>query len=84
MYAQYDYEAENEDELSFKLGDRLQVLRKVDEVEKGWWWARKVDSPAASAAAAAAAGNSSLSEQREEGYIPRNLFSVSLESLGSL
>lgn len=73
MYAQYDYEAVNEDELSFKAGDRLQVIRKVDEVEKGWWWARKV----AKGDTEDLRDSSALGQTNEEGFIPRNLFSVS-------
>lgn len=75
VYAQYDYEAVNEDELSFRLGDRVQVLRKVDEVEKGWWWARKV----CKANQQEENNHQQQEEEKEgqkEGFIPRNLFSV--------
>nr|XP_006824150.1 PREDICTED: apoptosis-stimulating of p53 protein 1-like [Saccoglossus kowalevskii] len=41
VYAVYDYEAENSDELAFKEGDAMVVLRRGDEDEKEWWWARK-------------------------------------------
>ena len=34
VYALYDYDAQNEDELSFKEGDIIKVLRKGDENEK--------------------------------------------------
>lgn len=41
VYAVYDYEAQNSDELSFKDGDPLRVLRKKDDQEDGlWWWSR--------------------------------------------
>uniref|UniRef100_A0A069DXM2 Putative apoptosis stimulating of p53 n=1 Tax=Panstrongylus megistus TaxID=65343 RepID=A0A069DXM2_9HEMI len=43
VYAVYDYEAHNSDELTFKEGDRLLVLRKGDEWEREWWWARLGD-----------------------------------------
>ncbi|XP_022251082.1 apoptosis-stimulating of p53 protein 1-like isoform X2 [Limulus polyphemus] len=43
VYAVYDYEAQNQDELSFKDGDMLIVLRKGDEQEREWWWARLKD-----------------------------------------
>lgn len=43
-YAVFDYEAHNNDELSFKEGDRLVVLRKGDEWEREWWWARLGDA----------------------------------------
>ncbi|OTF81807.1 ankyrin repeat domain containing protein, partial [Euroglyphus maynei] len=40
VYALYDYDAQNEDELSFKESDIIQVLRKGDENEKEWWWSK--------------------------------------------
>lgn len=40
VYALWDYEAQNDDELGFSEGDCLTVLRREDEVEKEWWWAR--------------------------------------------
>ncbi|KAK7865306.1 hypothetical protein R5R35_007391 [Gryllus longicercus] len=43
VYAVYDYEAHNADELSFHEGDRLVVLRKGDEWEREWWWSRLND-----------------------------------------
>lgn len=43
VYAVYDYEAHNSDELSFKEGDKLVVLRKGDEWEREWWWSRLND-----------------------------------------
>lgn len=43
VYAVFDYEAHNPDELSFKEGDRLTVLRKGDEWEREWWWSRHND-----------------------------------------
>lgn len=39
VYAVYDYEAQNSDELSFKDGDRISIIRKGDEQEVVWWWA---------------------------------------------
>jgi len=38
VYAVYDYQAENDDELTFVSGDEMTVVRKGDEVEKEWWW----------------------------------------------
>lgn len=58
VYAVFDYEAQNPDELNFKEGDRLVILRKGDEFEREWWWA-------------------SLGENKEQGYVPRNLLGVS-------
>lgn len=38
IYAIFDYEAENADELNFSSGDQLLVLRKGDSCEQEWWW----------------------------------------------
>ncbi|XP_072031514.1 LOW QUALITY PROTEIN: apoptosis-stimulating of p53 protein 1-like [Amphiura filiformis] len=43
VYALYSYEATQPDELSFKDGDEITVLRKGDEEETMWWWARRHD-----------------------------------------
>jgi len=43
VYAVYDYDAHNCDELSFHEGEKLVVLRKGDEWEREWWWARRND-----------------------------------------
>ncbi|XP_076306026.1 apoptosis-stimulating of p53 protein 2-like isoform X2 [Tachypleus tridentatus] len=43
VYAVYDYDAQNQDELSFKDGDTIIVLRKGDEQEREWWWCRHND-----------------------------------------
>uniref|UniRef100_A0A673CH93 Tumor protein p53 binding protein, 2b n=1 Tax=Sphaeramia orbicularis TaxID=375764 RepID=A0A673CH93_9TELE len=40
VYALWDYEAQNQDELGFSEGDCMTVLRRDDEVETEWWWAR--------------------------------------------
>ena len=32
------------DELTFKMGDKLLVTRKGDEVEREWWWSKKDSS----------------------------------------
>lgn len=37
VYGAYDYEAQNDDELSFKEGDALKVLNR-DGSEDGLWW----------------------------------------------
>src|SRR6218665_141690 len=44
VYAVFDYEAENPDELSFRSGDRILVLRKGDECEQEWWWSQMTGS----------------------------------------
>lgn len=41
--AVYDYEAQNSDELTFRMGDELVVLRKGDDYEREWWWSRLSD-----------------------------------------
>ncbi|XP_053164051.1 apoptosis-stimulating of p53 protein 2 isoform X3 [Hemicordylus capensis] len=43
VYALWDYEAQNEDELSMKGGDCMTVLRREDEEEIEWWWAQLSD-----------------------------------------
>nr|CAD7403991.1 unnamed protein product [Timema cristinae] len=43
VYAVYSYENHNLDELSFKEGEKLVVLRKGDECEREWWWSRLDD-----------------------------------------
>ncbi|XP_041960918.1 apoptosis-stimulating of p53 protein 2b isoform X1 [Alosa sapidissima] len=40
VYGLWDYEAETEDELSFREGDCMTVLRREDQEETQWWWAR--------------------------------------------
>jgi len=63
VYALYDYEAQEEDELSFKTNDELTVLRRDDSEEQDWWWAQKKvqHSPSDNVV------------DIKEGYIPRNL-----------
>ncbi|ODN04324.1 Apoptosis-stimulating of p53 protein 1, partial [Orchesella cincta] len=39
VYSVFDYDAQNSDELSFREGERLVILRKGDEYEREWWWA---------------------------------------------
>uniref|UniRef100_A0A0B7A191 SH3 domain-containing protein n=1 Tax=Arion vulgaris TaxID=1028688 RepID=A0A0B7A191_9EUPU len=40
VYAVFDYQATNTDELSFRNMDKMTVLRKGDDSEKEWWWAQ--------------------------------------------
>lgn len=47
VYTLYEYEAQNEDELAFKSDEKLVILNKNDDEEKGddcdgWWTARSV------------------------------------------
>ncbi|XP_054169270.1 type-2 histone deacetylase 1-like [Oppia nitens] len=39
VFGVYEYESQNADELSFKDGDMVVILRKGDEQEREWWWA---------------------------------------------
>lgn len=43
VYALFDYDASSDDELSFKDGDLLTVVRKGDDSEDRWWWSRDND-----------------------------------------
>ncbi|RZB39066.1 apoptosis-stimulating of p53 protein 1, partial [Asbolus verrucosus] len=43
VYAVFDYTAQQPDELSFKAGQQLTVLRKGDENEREWWWSKLGD-----------------------------------------
>ncbi|XP_071996134.1 apoptosis-stimulating of p53 protein 2 isoform X2 [Engystomops pustulosus] len=43
IYALWDYEAENDDEMTLKEGDCMTVLRREDDNETDWWWARLQD-----------------------------------------
>nr|DBA14470.1 TPA: hypothetical protein GDO54_005433 [Pyxicephalus adspersus] len=40
VYALWDFEAQNPDELSFREGDAITILRRKDDAETDWWWAR--------------------------------------------
>ncbi|XP_077005256.1 apoptosis-stimulating of p53 protein 2 [Tamandua tetradactyla] len=43
IYALWDYEPQNDDELPMKEGDCMTVIRREDENEIEWWWARLND-----------------------------------------
>ncbi|XP_069772617.1 protein phosphatase 1, regulatory subunit 13Bb isoform X2 [Narcine bancroftii] len=43
VYALWDYEAKNSDELSFHEGNSLTIVKHKDDVETDWWWARLND-----------------------------------------
>lgn len=40
VYALWNYEPKNEDELGFSEGDCMTVLGRENDVETEWWWAR--------------------------------------------
>ncbi|XP_057703905.1 apoptosis-stimulating of p53 protein 2-like isoform X4 [Corythoichthys intestinalis] len=44
VYALWDFTGENPDELSFREGDCMTVVRREDENEVEWWWARLGDN----------------------------------------
>ncbi|XP_068178567.1 apoptosis-stimulating of p53 protein 2-like isoform X2 [Antennarius striatus] len=41
VYALWDYEPQNPDELPLRGGDRVTVLRRGDTLETLWWWGRR-------------------------------------------
>nr|XP_012606674.1 apoptosis-stimulating of p53 protein 2 isoform X3 [Microcebus murinus] len=43
IYALWDYEPQNDDELPMKEGDCMTIVRREDEDEIEWWWARLSD-----------------------------------------
>ncbi|XP_037366171.1 apoptosis-stimulating of p53 protein 2 isoform X1 [Talpa occidentalis] len=43
IYALWDYEPQNDDELSMKEGDCMTIVHREDEDEIEWWWARLND-----------------------------------------
>ncbi|EDR00524.1 uncharacterized protein LACBIDRAFT_334022 [Laccaria bicolor S238N-H82] len=42
VYASHDFFPENEDELSFRAGDRIEVVEKDDMYGDGWWQGRNL------------------------------------------
>ncbi|CAN9499779.1 unnamed protein product [Ophioblennius macclurei] len=44
VYGLWDYPGENPDELSFREGDCMTIVRREDEDEIDWWWARMGDA----------------------------------------
>lgn len=44
VYGLWNYEAQNQDELSFGEGDAITILRRQDDSETEWWWARLEDN----------------------------------------
>ncbi|XP_066518391.1 apoptosis-stimulating of p53 protein 2a isoform X2 [Hoplias malabaricus] len=43
VYALWDYDSKEDDELQFREGDCMTVVRREDEDEVEWWWARMGD-----------------------------------------
>ncbi|XP_061602275.1 protein phosphatase 1, regulatory subunit 13Bb isoform X1 [Cololabis saira] len=44
VYALWDYDPQNPDEMLFKEGDAITILRRQDDSETDWWWARLEDN----------------------------------------
>uniref|UniRef100_A0A8D0A910 Tumor protein p53 binding protein, 2a n=1 Tax=Sander lucioperca TaxID=283035 RepID=A0A8D0A910_SANLU len=44
VYGLWDYNGENPDELLFREGDCMSIIRREDEDEIEWWWARMGDN----------------------------------------
>lgn len=44
VYGLWDYNGENPDELLFREGDCMTIVRREDEDEIEWWWARMGDT----------------------------------------
>ncbi|XP_035519165.1 apoptosis-stimulating of p53 protein 2a isoform X10 [Morone saxatilis] len=44
VYGLWDYGGENSDELPFREGDCMNIIRREDEDEIEWWWARIGDT----------------------------------------
>ncbi|KAG8976263.1 polar growth protein, partial [Tulasnella sp. 427] len=44
VWALHDFQPEHEDELSFRAGDRIEVVEKDDQYGDGWWQGRTLDS----------------------------------------
>lgn len=62
VYTLYDYDAQEEDELSFKKNEELIVIRRDDSQEQDWWWASQlIQQP------------SDIEVSTKEGYVARNL-----------
>lgn len=37
VYGAHDFEAENQDEISFKAGERIIIIERDDQYQDGWW-----------------------------------------------
>jgi hypothetical protein len=44
VYALHDFVPENEDEISFRAGDRIEVIERDEEFQDGWWQVRRSPS----------------------------------------
>jgi len=42
IYALHDFLPENDDEVGFRAGERIEVIEKDDQFEDGWWQVRHV------------------------------------------
>ncbi|XP_034383328.1 protein phosphatase 1, regulatory subunit 13Bb isoform X2 [Cyclopterus lumpus] len=44
VYALWEYNTQNQDELAFSEGDAITILRRQDDSETDWWWAQLEDN----------------------------------------
>lgn len=44
VYAQHDFVPEHEDELSFRAGERIEVIERDELYGDGWWKVRSLSS----------------------------------------
>jgi hypothetical protein len=44
VYALHDFTPENSDEISFRAGDRIEVIEKDDLYGDGWWQVRHLSA----------------------------------------
>jgi hypothetical protein len=40
VYARHDFLPEHDDEISFRAGERIEVVEKDDQFGDGWWQVR--------------------------------------------
>lgn len=44
VYARHDFAPEHEDEISFRAGERIEVITRDDLYSDGWWEVRSLSS----------------------------------------
>lgn len=40
VYAIHNFDAENDDEITFKIGEPIEVLERDEKYQDGWWQVR--------------------------------------------
>lgn len=76
VYAVYDYSSEQPDELSFKCGDAVTILRRGDEYERDWWWGQLHVPHSPPTNGSGGEAGSGGGDQPKLGYLPRNLLGL--------